>query len=216
MVLFGLDALVASSVIDEVILVVPRSLVADARALVQDSGRSSIVPHVVEGGRSRSESVRQGLAVVSPGTEVVVCHDAARPFASPDLFRRALDALHGADAVVPVIRSPDTVKRLNGGRIVETIPRNTVGLAQTPQVFRAERLRSAHEAAQRDPTMDVTDDAMLLESAGFRVAAVDGESDNFKITTAEDLRRAESLLGSGSVHWLRLTADPRRTVGRSP
>lgn len=185
MLLFSLEAMKRSDVIDDVIVLAPGSLMQWARELA-NAAASNLVCEVVKGGSSRSESVRLGLAAMPPNTEVVVCHDAARPFASPELFRRVVDALHSADGVVPVIRSPDTIKRLAGSRIAETIPRDTVGLAQTPQAFRAAPLRSAHGGN----STDVTDDATLLERAGFRVHAVDGEPDNFKITTHEDLSRA--------------------------
>ncbi|HEX2068743.1 MAG TPA: 2-C-methyl-D-erythritol 4-phosphate cytidylyltransferase, partial [Actinomycetota bacterium] len=185
MFLFSLDAMEASGVIDAVVLVAPRSELARARVMVEALD-SNLIHDLVPGGASRSGSVRAGLAASPPSTDVVVCHDAARPFASPDLFRRVVAAVRSADGVVPVIPSPDTIKRLDGSRVVETIPRETVGLAQTPQAFRAGALREAHEG---DP-MDTTDDAALLEQAGFRVETVEGEPGNFKITTSEDLSRA--------------------------
>jgi 2-C-methyl-D-erythritol 4-phosphate cytidylyltransferase len=187
MFVFPLEAMEASGIIDAVVLVAPRSELARARAMVESLG-SSRVHDLVPGEASRSSSVRAGLAASPPATDVVVCHDAARPFASPELFRRVVDALQSADGVVPLIPSPDTIKRLDGTRVVETIPRGAVGLAQTPQAFRADALRAAHEG---DPK-DATDDATLLERAGFRVQAVDGEPENFKITTSEDLDRAEA------------------------
>jgi 2-C-methyl-D-erythritol 4-phosphate cytidylyltransferase len=185
MFVFSLEAMEASGVIDAVVLVAPRSELARAKVLVESLG-SSRVHDLVPGGASRNSSVRAGLAASPPTTDVVVCHDAARPFASPELFRRVVDALRSADGVVPVIPSPDTIKRLDGTRVVETIHRDTVGLAQTPQAFRSDALRAAHERYPKD----ATDDAMLLERAGFRVQAVEGELENFKITTSEDLNRA--------------------------
>jgi 2-C-methyl-D-erythritol 4-phosphate cytidylyltransferase len=214
MVLFSLEAIESSGVIDRVVLVAPPSVLAEARELVEEWSHSSIAQDVVEGGATRADSVRQALAAVSPEVDVVVCHDAARPFASPELFERAFDALEGADGVVPVIRSRDTVKRLEGRRVAETIPRHTVGLAQTPQVFRAECLRAAHEAARGSDAAEVTDDAMLLESAGFRVTTVDGEPNNFKITSPEDLRRAEAMLASGPLPWIRHGDKPAHPARR--
>ena len=182
---FSVEAMKASGVIDAVVLVAPQSELDLARVMVEDLG-SNLVLDLVPGGASRSSSVRAGLAAAPPNTDVVVCHDAARPFALPELFRRVVDAVQRADGVVPVTPSPDTIKRLDGSRVVETIPRDTVGLAQTPQAFRADALRAAHEG---QPT-DATDDATLLERAGFRVETVEGEPSNFKITTSEDLWRA--------------------------
>ena len=187
MFVFSLEAMEASGVIDAVVLVAPRSELARAQSMVEALG-STAVHDVVAGGTSRSGSVKKGLAAIPSNTDVVVCHDAARPFASSGLFRRVVTELHAADGVVPVIPSPDTVKRLEGSRVVETIPRETIGLAQTPQAFRADSLRSSHNI---DST-DATDDAQLLERAGFRVLVVEGESENFKITSSQDLSRAEA------------------------
>ena len=123
---------------------------------------------------------------------VVMCHDAARPFATPALFDRVLGALDGVQGVVPVVPVPDTVKRVEGGVVLRTEPREGLVLAQTPQAFLALALRQAHDRAERDG-IEVTDDAAALERAGFRVRAVPGEPGNFKITTPEDLARAEAI-----------------------
>jgi 2-C-methyl-D-erythritol 4-phosphate cytidylyltransferase len=154
---------------------------------------------VVPGGSTRQASVRAGLAATAFDVEVVVCHDAARPFASSALFDGVVGALRlarssddGVGGAIPVLASPDTLKRVGQGRVVETIPREGVGLAQTPQAFDAAVLRSAHELAL-ERGLDATDDAMLVEAAGFDVVTVPGEASNFKVTTPEDLRRAEFL-----------------------
>ena len=105
----------------------------------------------------------------------------------------ALEGGRAADGSVPVVPSADTVKRLREGAVVETIPREHVGLVQTPQAFVASQLREAHARAARNG-IEATDDAMLLEEAGLRVIAVPGEPGNFKITTVGDLARAESLI----------------------
>ena len=94
---------------------------------------------------------------------------------------------------MPVVPSPDTVKVIHEGMVSTTVDRASVGLAQTPQAFRTEVLREVHKRAAREGRQ-ATDDAMLLEEAGYRVAAVEGEPGNFKITTPEDLRRAEALV----------------------
>ncbi|HEX2090543.1 MAG TPA: 2-C-methyl-D-erythritol 4-phosphate cytidylyltransferase [Actinomycetota bacterium] len=211
MFVFSLEAMEASGVIDAVVLVAPRSEFARVRVMVEALG-SSLVQDLVLGGASRSSSVKAGLAASPPNTDVVVCHDAARPFASPELFRRVIDALPNADGVVPVIPSPDTIKRLDGSRVVETIPRDTVGLAQTPQAFRFDALRAVHAG---DPK-DATDDAALVEGAGFHVETVEGEPSNFKITTREDLRRAEILLRSRSADAFRHAEEREQAARRSP
>ena len=148
---------------------------------------------VVVGGASRHQSVRLALAAVPADVTTVVCHDAARCFASSDLFSAVLAALEDADGAVPVVPVPDTVKRLRDGRVVGTEPRSDLGLAQTPQAFRASALRDAHLRAASEG-LEFTDDAAALEWAGYTVRAVPGESANFKVTTPEDLARAESLV----------------------
>jgi 2-C-methyl-D-erythritol 4-phosphate cytidylyltransferase/2-C-methyl-D-erythritol 2,4-cyclodiphosphate synthase len=125
--------------------------------------------------------------------QAIVCHDAARCLAQPQLFEAVLDALRRADGAIPVVPVADTVKRLDDGVIAGTLDRDELGLAQTPQAFRAEALREAHRIAE-ESDVEATDDAMLLELAGYRVVAVPGDPGNFKITTREDLDRAERVL----------------------
>lgn len=147
---------------------------------------------VVTGGATRQASVKAALAAVPASAEVVVIHDAARPFASPALCSRVVVAVRsGADGAVPVVAVSDTVKRVRDGRIERTIDRATLALAQTPQAFRAELLRTAHERAAGSG-VSVTDDAALLEEAAD-VRAVDGEAHNVKITTPADLDRARTM-----------------------
>jgi 2-C-methyl-D-erythritol 4-phosphate cytidylyltransferase len=208
--LHSVDAIRASGVVDSITLIVPGSLLKHARQLVDDA--SSFVTNVVAGGALRADSVSLGLDAISPDTEVVVCHDAARPFAPPKLFKRAIAALEGADGVVPLVPSPDTVKRVKGRQILGTVPRGDVALAQTPQVFRANALRAAHQERRERP--EPTDDATLLEEKGYRVVAVEGEVTNFKITTREDLHRAELVLSAGSGHIT--DAVPARRAGHRP
>jgi 2-C-methyl-D-erythritol 4-phosphate cytidylyltransferase/2-C-methyl-D-erythritol 2,4-cyclodiphosphate synthase len=160
-----------------------------AHAIVEPLGTHA----VVTGGATRQASVRAGLVAVPEETSSIVCHDAARALASPTLFAEVLDALPGWDGVVPAVEVADTVKRVRGERIVRTEPREELALAQTPQAFRASALRDAHERAS-EAAEEFTDDAAVLEWAGYRVRIVAGESGNLKITTPEDLARAERLL----------------------
>lgn len=148
-------------------------------------------PHtVITGGATRQASVRAALDVVSSDAAILVCHDAARPFASAALFAAVMSALDGVDGVVPVVPVADTVKRIRGDLVDRTEDRAMLALAQTPQAFDALALRDAHARAERDG-VEVTDDAAALELAGYRVRTIPGDPGNFKITTAEDLARAE-------------------------
>ncbi len=150
---------------------------------------------VITGGDTRQASVRAALAAVPDDVAFVVCHDAARPFATASLFGSVLEALdgpEGADGAVPVLPIPDTVKRVHDALVVGTEERQGLALAQTPQGFRGAALRDAHARAA-NAGLAFTDDAAVLEWAGYRVKAVAGEVGNFKITTADDLERAESV-----------------------
>ena len=141
----------------------------------------------VEGGSTRSESVRRGLAAV-PDTATIICvHDAARPFASPTVFQRVISAVvDGADAAVPGVAVVDTIKQVNESNVVVATPRReTLRAVQTPQAFRAESLRRAHAAGGEG-----TDDATLIEKMNGEVVVVEGEIVNRKITTREDLEWA--------------------------
>ena len=160
-----------------------------AHAVVEPLGTHA----VVTGGPSRHASVRAALSAVPTDAETVLCHDAARALASPALFSRVLAALEGWDGVVPVVPVPDTVKRVRGHEVLTTEPREELASAQTPQAFSVAALREAHARAA-EAGLEFTDDAAVLEWAGFRVRTVPGEAANFKITTTEDLARAEHLL----------------------
>jgi len=148
------------------------------------------VTAVVEGGATRSESVRAGLAAVPDDVDVVVVHDAARPLASRELFDAVVGAVRaGADAAVPGVAVADTVKRVDGAQVVETVTRDDLVVVQTPQAFRAGALREAHARSH-----DATDDAALVERAGGRVVVVPGGRHNLKITDPDDVRIATALL----------------------
>ena len=138
---------------------------------------------VVDGGPSRAASVRAGLAALPPEAELVIVHDGVRPFASPALFASVLAAVRdGADAAIPALAVTDTLKRVDGGRVVETLDRATVVAVQTPQAFRLATLRAAHADHG-----EASDDAALVEAIGGSVVWVPGAEDNRKLTTAEDL-----------------------------
>ncbi len=144
----------------------------------------------VPGGPTRSDSVRAGLAAVPPEVEIVVVHDCARPLATAALFRRVVAAVRaGADAAVPAVAVSDTIKRVQGDLVVETLDRRVLVAVQTPQAFRAAVLREAHASAP-----DATDDAALVERIGAKVVTVEGEHRNLKLTTPDDLVVARALI----------------------
>lgn len=144
---------------------------------------------VVEGGATRSASVRNGLAAVPGRAAIVVVHDGARPLAPQRLFHSVIDAVRGgADAAIPGVPVSDTLKRVDGNRVAGTIDRDALVQVQTPQAFAAAALRAAH---RRDG--EATDDAALVEQAGGRVVVVPGDPRNIKITTPDDLAIARAI-----------------------
>ena len=162
------------------------------RACVEDVEVSA---RFVEGGDSRQASVRAALAQVPEQADVVVVHDAARPFATPELFARIIGAVgDGADGAVPVLVVTDTVLRMRGELVEGTEPREELAIAQTPQAFRASFLREAHAKAEAAGA-SFTDDASALRWAGFQVRAITGEPANAKITTLADLAQADRRMG---------------------
>jgi 2-C-methyl-D-erythritol 4-phosphate cytidylyltransferase len=147
---------------------------------------------VCAGGATRAESVSRGLQRLPDAGGVVAVHDAARPLVTPVLIRRTLDGLHGSwAAVAPALPVVDTLKLVEGERVVRTVDRSGMWAVQTPQVFGRRVLEEAHEGL-RDTS--VTDDLALVEQSGGRVRLVEGERRNFKITYPEDLAMAEALV----------------------
>ena len=175
------------------------------------------LPHlpVVPGGDTRQASVRLGLEALAPhAPDIVLVHDAARPFIPPGTIPALLAALEAVPGAIPAIAVADTLKRGRDGRIVETVPRANLFRAQTPQAFRFPLLLDLHRRAAGG----ATDDASILEAAGHPVALVPGHDDNIKLTYPEDFSRLERILspalvprvGTGfDVHAL---ADGRRLV----
>ena len=149
---------------------------------------------VVAGGEERQDSVRVGLAAVGADAEIVLVHDAVRPFLTTDMIRRVVEAAGRHGAAIVAIPMRDTVKRVgNGGLIQETVDRAPLWLAQTPQAARRAVLQDAHRKAQQDGFRG-TDEAQLVERIGHPVAIVEGSTENIKITRPEDLLIGEAIL----------------------
>ena len=148
----------------------------------------------VGGGETRQASVRSALEAMEPyDPEIVLVHDAARPFASEMLITRAIAAVRERSAAVPVIAVTDTIKRVDARGVVAGTPdREALRLVQTPQAFRFRTLLDAHRKARATGRDDFTDDAALAEWAGIEVATFDGETGNVKLTSSEDFARAEA------------------------
>jgi 2-C-methyl-D-erythritol 4-phosphate cytidylyltransferase len=186
-------AAAAAPGVGELVVTYPPGWEGRARTCLEDIAPTSVT--FVPGGDSRQASVRAALATIQERAGVAVVHDAARPFAAPDLFSRVLDVVDdGADAAIPVVSVTDTVVRVRAGVMAGTEPREELALAQTPQAFRTAVLREAHAKAEASG-FTFTDDASVLEWAGFEVRTVPGDPANVKITTLAELAEADRRMG---------------------
>ncbi|HLH76290.1 MAG TPA: 2-C-methyl-D-erythritol 4-phosphate cytidylyltransferase [Candidatus Binataceae bacterium] len=176
--------------ISELIISAPPTHLAAVGELAQRAA-ARLIPTVVSGGAQRQDSVRCAIQRLSPDAELVVIHDAARPFASATLFEACLNAAARVGASLACVPVADTLKEAEGSFVRATRSRQALYQAQTPQAFTRSVLLAAHARAGGD---SATDDALLAEQIGQRVEIVMGSPLNFKITTAEDLRLAQALL----------------------
>lgn len=162
------------------------------------SAAAGLPVKAVHGGAARQDSVRLGLdaiaaaRLIQEAPDLVLIHDGARPAVSAGLIGRVIAALDTAEAVVPAVPVIDTLKRVDGARIAETVSRDNLVRVQTPQGFRFNTLRAAHRKAAGDA---LTDDAAVMERAGHSVITVPGEETNIKVTTTEDLARLQAASG---------------------
>jgi len=176
--------------VDDVALVVAPEYVPPAAELCREIGDVLLVA----GGAERRQSVLNGLrALAARQPDLVAIHDGARPLVTAEIISESLQVCRAHGAALTAVPATDTVKRVAGDRIVETIDRHQIYLAQTPQTFRYDVILQAHEQAAAERCA-VTDDAMLLERLGHEVHISRGEARNLKITTPDDLQRAEALL----------------------
>jgi 2-C-methyl-D-erythritol 4-phosphate cytidylyltransferase len=189
MLQWSLDALAQLDELSQVIVAMPAGTPAPA-------GVSS-----VDGGTTRSDSVRRALAAAAPGDrdELVLVHDAARPLLTAAIARAVIDALEqddAADAAIAAAPVTDTIKRVDGGHaVLETLDRSSLWAVQTPQVFRRGALERALDVSPQ-VLAEATDDAWLIERAGGRVLVAPIAAENLKVTTSLDLELATRLLAS--------------------
>jgi 2-C-methyl-D-erythritol 4-phosphate cytidylyltransferase/2-C-methyl-D-erythritol 2,4-cyclodiphosphate synthase len=193
----AVDTFVRAASVNEIIVSIPSDLAHDPPSYLRNRSKPL---HVVAGGVRRQDSVANAFERVSAAADIVVVHDAARPFATEALIARTVLAAAESGAASAALPASDTVKEAAAGRtagqdptVERTLPRERIFLAQTPQAFRREVLRDAIALARRTG-IDVTDEAALAERAGHAVRLVMGEAQNVKITTVEDLRAARAAV----------------------
>lgn len=183
-----------STLIGKIALVIAPEREVLCAGLLAAHGPSDPPIVLVHGGPERQDSVRLGLAALDADCEVVVIHDAARPFITPEIIDRSVAVAAECGGALVAVPARDTIKRVDkNGLVVETVPRQDLWLAQTPQTFRVALIRAAHTRALAEGVV-ATDDAALVEWAGGKVQVVLGDARNCKITTPDDLRLAEAML----------------------
>jgi 2-C-methyl-D-erythritol 4-phosphate cytidylyltransferase len=183
-----------SKQINEVITVLPAEDTAGFQSLAQNFELTKVA-RVVTGGATRAQSVRHGLNAITEA-DIVAVHDGVRPFVTPEEIDEVVVAARKFGGAILTAPVPDTIKRVEEGRIVETIPRDELLRALTPQCFRFEVLRRAFEQLDRleSAGAEITDESMLAERLGIEIVSVKGNARNVKITTIDDLKQAEALL----------------------
>ncbi|MBE0415794.1 MAG: 2-C-methyl-D-erythritol 4-phosphate cytidylyltransferase [Dehalococcoidia bacterium] len=185
------DVLQRCSSIDQVVIVLSEDKLEEGRRLVKEY-RWSKVTQVCPGGARRQDSVREGLERLS-GCQWVVIHDGARPCLSVNLIEEGLKEARHSGAAIAAIPVTDTIKVVSPDTFIEeTLPRQGLWAAQTPQVFRFDIINEAYRKAQGE----ATDDATLVEQLGYTVKVYPGSDTNIKVTTPEDLLLAEAILKS--------------------
>jgi 2-C-methyl-D-erythritol 4-phosphate cytidylyltransferase len=184
--------------INEVITVLPAEDTAGFESLakhfeLKKAGRA------VTGGATRAQSVRNGLTAINDA-DIVAVHDGVRPFVTPDEIDRVVAAARQSGAAVLTAPVADTIKRVQDGRIIETVPRAELRRALTPQCFRFAILERAYDKLDEleSTGLEITDDSLLVEPLGVEVITVEGSARNIKITNQADLDLAEAILKSGS------------------
>lgn len=186
------ERLDASEWIDAIVIAAPSGWEEPAILLAEEVGAGKVVT-CVEGGVTRAESVRAALAEIPDDADVILVHDAARPLVDDDVIERVLRPLaEGWQGVVPALPLADTVKRVRGDEVLETVDRGDLVSVQTPQAFLADILRTALGG----DVADATDCASLVEAAGGRVRIVPGDARLMKVTTPSDLELVERLLAA--------------------
>lgn len=194
LVVHSLRVLQASPAVDEIVLAVPQ---ADLDYCLNDLAVRfgfSKITKVVAGGKERQDSVRHALEHVSEETEIVVVHDAVRPFVTAGMVTEVVEAARRVGGAIVALPMRDTVKQVGAeGRIERTVDRQPLWLAQTPQAFRRDQLLAAHCKAYAEK-VHATDDAFLFEWAGHPVVVVEGSGENIKVTRPEDMIIGEAIL----------------------
>ncbi len=180
--------------VDYIFLVIPPEDMDFCRKNILNPIKPTHPVELIAGGTRRQESVYNGVQQIAPDCDLVVIHDGVRPFVGPDQFTACINGARDYGACILGIPAYDTLKQVDKfENIVDTVARGAIWLAQTPQAFRYDLIKKAHDQARKDGYLG-TDDASLVERLGGTVKILRGSRNNLKITTEEDLKIARALL----------------------
>ena len=182
----------SAEIIDEIIVVTREDDIGKVKEMTKSEGFRK-VSSVVKGGAYRQQSTQNGLNAISNDSKVVLIHDGARPLIRTSDIKRIVESAEENGAALLAVPSKDSVKEVQNGIITQTLPRESIWLAQTPQGFRKELLQEAFSSAEKEGYIG-TDEASLVERLGKDVAIVEGHSSNIKVTVTSDIGVVQSLL----------------------
>ena len=188
---YSLDVFIQSRLFDEIILVIPKSNQQKVQKEIKRKYGSQV--GLVIGGPDRQDSVKNAIQNSNPNIDLVVIHDAARPFVTTTLIEKCISACETSDGAIIAMQPHDTIKFSKDNIVEKTIDRSNIWMAQTPQAFNKHKLLEAYSSSEFDDLV-VTDESSLMEKLGYKIMIVPGTGKNFKITTFDDWKRAEAEL----------------------
>ena len=188
---YSLDIFIKSRLFDEIILVIPNSNQEKVQKEIKRKYSSQV--SLVIGGPDRQDSVKNAIQNSNPNIDLVVIHDAARPFITTTIIEKCISACEASDGAIIAMQPHDTIKFSKDNIVEKTIDRSNIWMAQTPQAFNKHKLLEAYSTTEFDDLV-VTDESSLMEKLGYKIMIVPGTGKNFKITTFDDWERAEAEL----------------------
>ena len=188
---YSLDTFIKSRLFDEIILVIPNSNQEKVQKEIKRKYSSQV--SLVIGGPDRQDSVKNAIQNSNPNIDLVVIHDAARPFITKTLIEKCISACETSDGAIIAMQPHDTIKFSKDNIVEKTIDRSNIWMAQTPQAFNKHKILEAYSSTDFDDLI-VTDESSLMEKLGYKIMIVPGSGKNFKITTFDDWERAEAEL----------------------
>ena len=193
---YVLRAFQESTTINEVVLVVPESDKNYVKNEIVEKNSFTKVAEIIRGGALRQDSVKNGFDAVMPDTDLVIIHDAARPFIDPVFINSIIYEAYDKNCVISAIPVNDTLKVEENGLVKNTTARDSVWRAQTPQAFKYDILKDSYKKVDFK-NRNFTDESQIVEYAGYDVYIVEGSIYNFKITTPDDMKLAELIIKNG-------------------